>query len=72
MTSPTTAFFTVTTFLPGGLIQGAGYFRFTARVEKIVVLGGTGRYMNAGGEVTITKLGGENSEKSAFVARLVP
>ena len=72
MASPTTAFFTGTSSLPGGLIQGAGYFRFTARVEKIVVLGGTGRYMNAGGEVTITKLGGENSEKSAFVARLVP
>jgi hypothetical protein len=35
------------------------------------VLGGTGRYSNAGGEVTITKLGGENSDKSAFVIRLV-
>lgn len=72
ITSPTTAFFTGTIFLPGGLIQGAGYFRFTARVEKIIVLGGTGRYRNAGGEVTITKLGGENSEKSSFVVRLVP
>lgn len=72
ITSPTTAFFTGTTSLPGGLIQGAGYFRFTAKVETIVVLGGTGRYRNAGGEVTITKLGGENSEKSSFVARLVP
>ena len=72
ITSPTTAFFTGTTFLPDGLIQGAGYFRFTARVEKIIVLGGTGRYRNAGGEVTITKLGGGNSDNSAFVARLVP
>src|SRR5207249_4136929 len=32
ITSPTTAFFTATIFLPGGLIQGAGYFDFTARV----------------------------------------
>ncbi len=72
ITSPTTAFFTGTIFLPGGQIQGAGYFRFTARVEKIIVLGGTGRYSNAGGEVTITKLGGENSDKSAFVVRLAP
>ena len=71
ITSPTTAFFTGTIFLPGGVIQGAGYFQFTARVEKIVVLGGTGRYSNAGGEVTITKLGSENSDKSAFVVRLV-
>ncbi len=72
ITSPTTAFFTGTVSLPGGLIQGAGYFRFTARVEKIIVLGGSGRYRNAGGEVTITKLGGENSDKSAFVVRLAP
>ena len=71
ITSPTTAFFTGTMSLPGGLIQGAGYFRFTARVEKIIVLGGTGRYRNVGGEVTITKLGGENSDKSALVAHLV-
>jgi hypothetical protein len=71
ITSPTTAFFTGTTSLPGGLLQGAGYFDFTARVEKFVVLGGTGRYSGAGGEVTITKLGGENSDKSAFVVRLV-
>jgi hypothetical protein len=72
LTSPTTAFFSGTISLPGGLIQGAGYFRFTARVEKLIVLGGTGRYRDAGGEVTITKLGGESSEKSAFVVRLVP
>ncbi len=72
ITSPTTAFFTGTVFLPGGQLQGSGYFRFTARVEKIIVLGGTGRYNNAGGEVTITKLGGANSEKSSFVVRLAP
>jgi hypothetical protein len=72
ITSPATAFFTGTTVLPDGLLQGAGYFRFTARVEKIIVLGGTGRYGNAGGEVTITKLGGENSGRSSFVVRLVP
>jgi hypothetical protein len=71
ITSPTTAFFTGTIFLPGGLIQGAGYFRFTASVEKIIVLGGTGQYRNAGGEVTITKLGGENSDNSSLVVRLV-
>ena len=72
ITSPTTAFFTGATSLPGGVIQGAGYFQFTARVEKLAVVGGTGRYSHAGGEVTITKLGGENSDKSAFVVRLVP
>ena len=71
ITSPTTAFFTGTIFLPGGLIQGAGYFSFTAHVETIIVLGGTGRYRNAGGEVTITKLGGENSNNSSMVVRLV-
>ena len=71
ITSPTTAFFTGTTSLPGGQLQGAGYFRFTARVEKLAVLGGTGRYSGAGGEVTITKLGGENSDKSSFVVHLV-
>jgi len=70
ITSPTTAFFTGTMTLPGGLIQGSGYFSFTARVETIIVLGGTGKYNNAGGEVTITKLGGENSNNSSLVIRL--
>ncbi len=70
ITSPTTAFFTGTMTLPGGLIQGAGYFSFTARVETIIVLGGTGTYNNAGGEVTISKLGGENSNNSSLVIRL--
>src|SRR5436190_7770715 len=70
ITSPTTAFFTGTMTLPGGQIQGAGYFSFTAHVETIIVLGGTGRYDNAGGEVTITKLGGENSNNSSLVIRL--
>ena len=56
--------------LPGGQIQGAGYFSFTAHVETIIVLGGTGRYNNAGGTVTITKLGGENSNNSSLVIRL--
>ena len=41
ITSPTTAFFTGTMSLPGGLIQGAGYFNFTGHVETIIVLGGT-------------------------------
>jgi hypothetical protein len=72
ISSPTTAFFTGTMSLPGGLIQGAGYFSFTAHVETIIVLGGTGRYNNAGGEVTITKLGGENSNNSSMVVRLAP
>jgi hypothetical protein len=70
ITSPTTAFFTGTMTLPGGQIQGAGYFSFTAHLETIIVLGGTGRYNNAGGEVTITKLGGENSNNSSLVIRL--
>ncbi len=70
ITSPTTAFFTGTMTLPGGLIQGAGHFSFTARVETIIVLGGTGKYSNAGGDVTVTKLGGENSNNSTLVIRL--
>ena len=70
ITSPTTAFFTGTMSLPGGQIQGAGYFDFTAHVETIIVLGGTGLYNNAGGEVTITKLGGENSNNSSLVIHL--
>jgi len=71
ITSPTTAFFTGTMSLPGGQIQGAGYFSFIAHVETIIVLGGTGRYRNAGGDVTITKLGGERSNNSSLVIRLV-
>ena len=71
ITSPTTAFFTGTMSLPGGLIQGAGYFNFTAPVETIIVLGGTGKYSNAGGEVTITKLGGESSDNSTLVIHLI-
>ena len=71
ITSPTTAFFTGTMSLPGGLIQGAGYFNFTAPVETIIVLGGTGKYNNAGGEVTITKLGGESSDNSTLVIHLI-
>ena len=71
ITAPTTAFFTGTMSLPGGQIQGAGYFNFTAHVERIIVLGGTGRYNNAGGKVTITKLGAENSNNSSLVIRLV-
>ena len=39
ITSPTTAFFTGTMSLPGGHIQGAGYFSFTTHVETIIVLG---------------------------------
>ena len=71
ITSPTTAFFTGTMSLPGGLIQGAGYFNFTGHVETIIVLGGTGKYSNAGGEVTITKLGSENSNNSSLIIRLI-
>jgi hypothetical protein len=41
--------------LPGGHIEVAGTVRYGERTPALAVIGGTGRYANARGEVTITE-----------------
>ena len=41
--------------LPGGRIQVAGSVRHGERTQALAVIGGTGRYANARGQVTITE-----------------
>ncbi len=55
--------------LPGGTISVLGNAG-NGRVTTIAVVGGTGAYATAGGEVTIRSLGGENSNMSADTVRL--
>src|SRR5579864_6880142 len=56
-------------YLPGGTISALGNAA-NGRVTTLAVVGGTGAYATARGEVTIRSLGGRNSNASAVTVRL--
>jgi hypothetical protein len=56
-------------YLPGGTIDVLGQSR-NQRVDTFAVVGGTGRYATARGELIVRSLGGPNSNKSANTIRL--
>jgi hypothetical protein len=55
--------------LPGGTIAILGQSR-NQRVDTFAVVGGTGRYATARGELIVRSFGGPNSNKSADTIRL--
>jgi hypothetical protein len=56
--------------LPGGTLAIEGQVSFTTLTSTIPVIGGTGRYATARGEVTVRTIGGPDSNKSAITLRL--
>jgi hypothetical protein len=59
-----------TVFLPGGGIQLAGSSNFSNPVTNVAVVGGTGAYAGAQGTARIKKIGGENSNNSAYLIQI--
>ena len=56
-----------TLFLPGGRIEAAGTVRFTTRTFRVPIVGGTGSYAAAAGELVITSL---SDTRDRYVIRL--
>ena len=56
-------------YLPGGTLTVAGQST-NQRLSTFSVVGGTGRYATARGELSIRSLGGQNSNRSADTIRL--
>ena len=56
-----------TLFLPGGRIEAAGTVRFTTRTFRVPIVGGTGSYAAAAGELVITSL---SVTRDRYVIRL--
>ena len=57
--------------LPGGTLAIEGQVSFNGGpVSTFPVIGGTGRYVTARGEVTVRGIGGPNSNKSAVTVQL--
>ena len=57
--------------LPGGTLAIEGQVSFNGGpVSTFPVIGGTGRYVTARGEVIVRGIGGQNSNKSAVTVRL--
>lgn len=63
---------TLTAFLADGQILAAGYVDFRPVTYTIPVLGGTGRFEDAGGTLSVRTLGRETAGVAALVFRLVP
>jgi hypothetical protein len=59
-----------TAFLPGATIDIQGVSSFTSRTSTYAVIGGTGAFATARGEVIVRSLGGQNSNRSAIIVRL--
>jgi hypothetical protein len=55
---------------PGGTLDALGEISFNSPVNMLAVVGGTGIYATARGEVTVRSLGGPNSNRSAITVRL--
>jgi hypothetical protein len=56
--------------LPGGTLIIYGDNANDARAQTFAVIGGTGRYATARGELHVRNLGGENSNTSAITVKL--
>ena len=57
-------------YFPGGTLDALGQINFNNPVNTLAIVGGTGRYATARGEVIVRSLGGPNSNKSAITVRL--
>jgi hypothetical protein len=57
-------------YLPGGTLVVFGDNSLSARSQKLSVIGGTGIYATARGELTVRNIGGDNSNSSAITVRL--
>ncbi len=58
-------------YLPGGTLDALGQNNFNSPVNTFSIVGGTGRYATARGEVIVRSLGNpQNSNKSAITVRL--
>jgi hypothetical protein len=57
-------------YLPGGTLVVFGDNSLSARSQKLSVIGGTGIYATARGELTARNIGGDNSNNTAITARL--
>ena len=58
-------------YLPGGTLDALGQNNFNRPVNTFSIVGGTGRYATARGEVIVRSLGNpQNSNKSALTVRL--
>jgi len=57
-------------YLPGGTLVVFGDNSLSARSQKLSVIGGTGIYATARGELIVRNIGGENSSNSAVTVRL--
>jgi hypothetical protein len=58
-------------YYPGGTLDALGQDNFNSRVNTFAVVGGTGIYATARGEVIVRTLGNpQNSTKSAITVRL--
>jgi hypothetical protein len=73
---PALVLFDAQAFLPGGSVMTHGYGRLSpeegpARLT-LPVVGGTGIYANARGQVTVRDLGNGNIEKTSITFRLQP
>jgi dirigent-like protein len=57
-------------YLPGGTLMIFGDNSLSARSQKLSVIGGTGIYATARGELLVRNIGGENTNNSAITVRL--
>jgi Dirigent-like protein len=57
-------------YLPGGTLVIFGDNSLSARSQKLSVIGGTGIYATARGELLVRNIGGENTNNSAITVRL--
>jgi hypothetical protein len=57
-------------YLPGGTLVVFGDNSLSARSQKLSVIGGTGIYAAARGELTARNIGGDNSNNTAITVRL--
>ena len=57
-------------YLPGGTLVVYGDNSLTAPVQKLSVIGGSGIYATARGELVARNIGGENTNKTSITVRL--
>jgi hypothetical protein len=67
---PNTGELSAVAYYPGGTLVAEGQNNFNNPVNRFAIVGGTGIYATARGEVIVRSLGGPNSNKSAITVRL--
>jgi hypothetical protein len=72
---PALMLFDAQAYLPGGSIVAEGYGRLNPNGPSrltLAVIGGTGTYANARGQVNVRDLGNGNIDKTSIIFRLLP